>query len=80
LAALLGLWSPNAWHPPEKHGSLLASDEPVEQAPNSNVPAIITTLTRLEIIFQFPLGYGLSVGLNADGNYETLPWDRIGSG
>jgi hypothetical protein len=34
----------------------------------------------LEIIFQFPLGYGLSVGLNADGNYETLPWDRIGSG
>lgn len=33
-------------------------DEPDEdeQAAKSNVPATITTLTKLEIIFQFPLG------------------------
>jgi hypothetical protein len=54
--ALLGLWSPNAWHPPEKHGSLLTPDEPEEQAPNSNALATIATLNRFEIIFSVPRG------------------------
>lgn len=58
LAALLGLWSPNAWHPPAKQGSRLTPDESDEQALNSNAPAIITTLTRFEIIFSVPCGFG----------------------
>ncbi|CAI2795885.1 Uncharacterized protein PFLU_1600 [Pseudomonas [fluorescens] SBW25] len=56
MAALLGLWSPNAWHPPEKHGSLFTFDELDEQAPKSNVPAIIMALARFEIMFSVPCG------------------------
>jgi hypothetical protein len=53
---LLGLWSPNAWHPPEKHGSLLVTLDEDEQALNSNVPVIITSLTRFEIMVSVPYG------------------------
>jgi len=52
----LGLWSPNAWHPPEKHGSLLVTLDEDEQALNNNVPVIITTLTRFEIMVSTPCG------------------------
>jgi len=66
LAALLGLWSPNAWHPPEKHGSLFTLDED-EQALNSNVPVIITSLRKFEIMVSVP--YGLeALGSSLAGN------------
>lgn len=62
-------------------------DEPDEQAAKSNVPATITTLTRLEIIFQFPLDWRRMgpllrriLDLKSAGNYETLLDDSMRSG
>jgi len=64
---LLGLWSPNAWQPPEKHGSLLVTLDEDEQALNINVPVIITSLTRFEIMVSVP--YGLeALGSSLAGN------------
>lgn len=57
LLALPTPWSPKDWQP--SAGQLLVTVLVLtpEQAPSSKVPAIITTLTRFEIIFQFPLGW-----------------------
>ncbi|CAI8932069.1 hypothetical protein EMIT0P294_30487 [Pseudomonas sp. IT-P294] len=48
----LAPWPSKDWQPCEKHVLVLTP----EQALNSNAPAIITTLTRFGIIFQFPVG------------------------
>lgn len=55
LLALPVTWSPKDWQP--SAGQLLVLVLTPEQAPSSRVPAIITTLKRFEIIFQFPVGW-----------------------